>query len=117
MRSMQRTAAWVTALLLLPLLAAGRAHAEDLQLDRRCAWSLGEGPWIEAGRCRLEGWRDERELLLTVLWPDGRRSVIETRPTGGQARIDRRPAHFRSEGDDSWLFSLQQGGRLRFELP
>lgn len=114
---MERPAAWLPSLLLVALLAADVAHAEDLQLERRCAWSRGDGPWVEAGRCRLEGWRDERELLLTVLWPDGRRSVIETRPSGGQALIDRRPAHFRSDGDGRWLFSLHQGGQLRFELP
>jgi hypothetical protein len=115
---MPGSAARLTPLLLLiPLLAAAGARAEDLQFDRRCAWSRAEGPWIEAGRCRLEGWRDGRELLLTVLWPDGRRSVIETRPAGGEARIDRLPGRFRPAADGSWVFSLQQGGQLRFALP
>jgi hypothetical protein len=105
------------SLLLLGLLLAGRAHGEDLRVDRRCAWTRGDGPWIEAGRCQLEGWRDERELLLTVIWPDGRRNVIETRPSGGEARIDRRPARFRPAADGSWLFSLQEGGQLLFAVP
>ncbi len=114
---MVTTAARLGSALLLALLLAGGAQGEDLQFDRRCAWSRGDGPWIAAGLCRLEGWRDERDLLLTVLWPDGRRSVIETRPSGGEARIDRLPARFRPGEDGSWLFSLQQGGRLLFALP
>jgi hypothetical protein len=111
------TAALRPLVLCMVLLAGGGADAEDLQLERRCAWSREQGPWIEEGRCRLEGWRDDRELLLTVLWPDGRRSVIETRPAGGEARIDRLPARFRPGNDGTWLFSLPRGGQLRFDLP
>ena len=81
---MPGSAARLTPLLLLiPLLAAAGARAEDLQFDRRCAWSRAEGPWIEAGHCRLEGWRDGRELLLTVLWAQFVETSRENRSVSG----------------------------------
>lgn len=114
---MVSSAARLGSMLVVVLALAGGARGEDLSLVRRCAWSPAAGPWVEAGRCRLEGWRDERDLLVTVLWPDGRRTVIETRPSGGEARIDRRPARFQPASDGAWLFSLQQGGQLLFAVP
>ena len=88
--------------------------AQDLKLARRCAWRAAKGLWVEAGECEIEGWQGPHELLLTVRWPSGQRSVIETLPGGGQARINRRQASFQPGGDGTWLFQLRQGGALRF---
>ncbi len=92
----------------------GAAAAQDLKLARRCAWRDANGRWVEAGECEIEGWQGPGELLLTVRWPSGQRSVIETLPEGGQARINRRRGSFQPAVDGTWLFRLQQGGALRF---
>ena len=106
-------------LLLLPSLPVAAepsaTSSNDLQMQRNCAWSNRAGTWFEAGRCSIEGWQGGRELLLTVRWPKGERTVIETEPGGGAAQIDRRPALFESAADGSWLFRLQRGGALRFK--
>ena len=94
--------------------AAQPAPAVDLKLARTCAWSRGHDHWIEAGQCQIEGWQGPNELLLTVHWPSGQRSVIETSPGGGQARIDQRSALFQPGADGTWMFLLSRGGALRF---
>ncbi|OUW28389.1 MAG: hypothetical protein CBD29_03315 [Synechococcus sp. TMED169] len=89
--------------------------AVDLNQSRRCAWSDGSsGRWVEAGQCRIEGWQGAGELLLTVQWPSGQRSVIETKPGGGAAQVNRRPASFQSSSDGTWIFRLSRGGAMRF---
>ena len=89
--------------------------AVDLKQSRPCAWSDGtSGRWVEAGRCRIEGWQGAGELLLTVQWPSGQRSVIETIPGGGQAQVNRRPASFQASADGTWIFRLSRGGAMRF---
>lgn len=93
---------------------AASSAAQDLKLARRCAWRDAKGLWVEAGECEIEGWQGPHELLLTVRWPSGQRSVIETLPGGGQARINRRQGSFQPGGDGTWLFRLRQGGALRF---
>ena len=58
----------------LPLQAEqpNSAAAVDLKQSRSCAWSDGNsGRWVEAGKCRIEGWQGAGELLLTVQWPSG----------------------------------------------
>ena len=113
------------ALLVAALLAPGAAlqaappaeqpvESVDLKFARSCAWSRGNDHWIEAGQCQIEGWQGSGELLLTVQWPSGQRSVIETSPAGGQARIDHRSAVFQPGADGTWMFHLPQGGALRF---
>ena len=101
----------------LPLQAeqANSDAAVDLKQSRSCAWSDGNsGRWVEAGQCRIEGWQGAGELLLTVQWPSGQRSVIETTPGGGKAQVNRRPASFQSAADGTWIFRLSQGGAMRF---